>query len=104
MNKLVTLTQEARIDIQWWVHNLILSNGKSIIPPCPDLSIYSDASLKGWGSVCDGVTARGSWPLADQSRHINELELLGPLYALQIFTQNSSDISVSLLLDNSTAL
>ncbi|XP_045023321.1 LOW QUALITY PROTEIN: uncharacterized protein LOC116930478 [Daphnia magna] len=28
----------------------------------------------GWGSVCDGVTARGPWPLADQSRHINELE------------------------------
>ncbi|EFX69218.1 hypothetical protein DAPPUDRAFT_258992 [Daphnia pulex] len=28
----------------------------------------------GWGSVCDGVTARGQGPLADQSRHINELE------------------------------
>ncbi|KAI9555870.1 hypothetical protein GHT06_018387 [Daphnia sinensis] len=88
----------------WWVHNLNLSNGKSILPPCPDLSIYSDASLQGWGSVCDGITARGPWPLADQSRHINELELLGSLYALQIFTHNSSDISVSLLFDNSTAV
>lgn len=54
--------------------------------------------------MCDGITARGPWPLADQSRHINELELLGSLYALQIFTHNSSDISVSLVLVNSTVV
>lgn len=63
----------------------------------------SDVSLQGCGAVCDGNTTRGPWPLKDRSRHINEVELLGVLYAIQTFTKGSHDISVYLHLDNSTA-
>jgi hypothetical protein len=60
--------------------------------------------LQGWGAVCDGVTTRGPWPPADSSRQINELELLGALYALQTFTSGPHGISIHLFLDNTTAV
>ncbi|KZR97528.1 Uncharacterized protein APZ42_007543, partial [Daphnia magna] len=104
LNQLVTLSPEACLDLQWWVDHLRQSNGKAILPSCPDLSIFADASLQGWGAVCDSVTTRGPWPQVDRSRHINELELLGALYALQTFTRESRSISVHLFLDNSTAV
>ena len=47
---------------------------------------------------------RGPWSGQDRSRHINELELLTALYALKSFTSQASQISVRLMLDNSTAV
>ena len=54
--------------------------------------------------MCDGITTRVPWLKEDGSRHINELELLGALFALQTFTKDSANISVHLFLDNSTAV
>jgi hypothetical protein len=104
LNRLVSLSATARSDLVWWVNNLESSNGKGIIPNEPDIIIFSDASLSGWGACSDGVTARGPWTLDEQARHINELELLAALYALQIFSFHSSDVSIHLFLDNSTAV
>jgi hypothetical protein len=104
LNKTVVLPTEARADLEWWVANLRHSNGKAFFLSDPDLEICSDASLKGWGAVCDGITTRGPWLKEDGSRHINELELMGALFALQTFTKDSANISVHLFLDNSTAV
>ena len=104
LNKVVSLPPFAKKDIEWWISNLRSFNGKKMIPVEPDVVIFSDASLTGWGACCEEITTRGPWTLADKSRHINELELLGAFYALQVFTQHSSDISVQLYLDNSTAV
>ena len=104
LNKVVSLPPFAKKDIDWWFSNLRSFNGKTMISDEPDVVIFSDASLTGWGACCEEITTRGPWILADKSRHINELELLGAFYALQVFTQHSSDISVQLYLDNSTAV
>lgn len=56
------------------------------------------------GAVCDQTQNREPCPIADQSRHINELELLGALFTLQVFTAGSHDISVNIFLDNTTAV
>jgi hypothetical protein len=56
LNKFVTLCPEACLDLKWWVNHLRQSNGKAILPSCPDLSIFSDAYLQGWGAVCDMTT------------------------------------------------
>ena len=80
------------------------SQGKIIFQGEPDIIIFSDASLSGWGAVCNGVTARGPWSAKDVSRHINELELLAAYFALQWFTASSANIVVSLQMDNSTAV
>ena len=38
---------EVKAKLDWWVQNLHLTNGKSIIPASHQLIIASDASLKG---------------------------------------------------------
>jgi hypothetical protein len=48
------------------------------------------------------VTARGPWTWSDSSKHINELELLGALFALESFLGEARELSVRLYLDNTT--
>lgn len=104
LDKLVSLTPDARDDLLWWASHLRFVNGKTFFPANPDLGFFSDASLFGWGAVCDGIRSRGPWPLADKIRHINEVELMGALFALQIYIASSSYISVNIFLDNTTAV
>ena len=92
LNVSVSLSHGAKSDLEWWVNHLQQSNGKSFFPDQPDLVIYSDASFHGWRAVCDQTQTRGPWTIEDQSRHINELELLGAFFALQVFTAASHDI------------
>ncbi|KZS18325.1 Uncharacterized protein APZ42_015524 [Daphnia magna] len=93
----------ARVDLEWWLANLDSVNGKKFFPKVSDVEICSDASLSGWGSVCNGVTARGPWTWSDSARQINELELLGALFSLETFLGDARELSVRLYLDNTTA-
>ncbi len=57
----VGLTDSARSDLLWWIFNLASCQDKSMFEAEPTLSICSDASLSGWGAVCEGVTTGISW-------------------------------------------
>lgn len=46
--------------------------------------------------MCNGVTTRGPWTLADAERHINELELLGAFLALQSYVGKSKGLGTKL--------
>ncbi|KZS22093.1 Uncharacterized protein APZ42_010981 [Daphnia magna] len=90
---------------------LIFCRPFSILSPTDDSyvrgngkEIYSDASLSGWGAVCDDVRTRGPWTAADRNRHINELEILAAFHAVKSFAGSSSKIAIKLYLDNSTAV
>ena len=104
LNSSCMLSPDARADLEWWVVNLESINGKRFFPSEPDLEIYSDTSLSGWGAFCNGIRTRGPWTTEDSLRHINELELLGALYAIQSFASASSKIAIRLFLDNATAV
>ena len=69
-----------------------------------DIYIECDASLAGWGASCGGQSANGQWSILEAHNHINYLELLAAVYALQAFVPNLRDIHVRLKLDNSTAV
>ncbi|KAL0150355.1 hypothetical protein M9458_054357, partial [Cirrhinus mrigala] len=49
------------------------------------LVVYMDASSTGWGAVCNGQAASGSWTGPRLQWHINCLELLAVLHALRRF-------------------
>jgi hypothetical protein len=100
----IRLDEESISDLVWWASNVESSNGRPLSTVEPDLVIYSDASLSGWGAVLNGVAAKGPWTDRDRSRHINELELLAALFALKSFTSLAYRVSVRLMLDNSTAV
>ena len=48
-DSVVPLNMECRNDLLWWIDQLSIWNGRSLISPAPDLIITTDASLKGWG-------------------------------------------------------
>ena len=41
------------------IDNMKSYNGKSVLILPPDLTIFSDASKKGWGAHCQGITTGG---------------------------------------------
>ena len=104
LSKRIILPAEARSNLDWWINNLQIVNGKPFFPRSPHLEIYSDASLSGWGAICDDVRTRGPWTAADRNRHINELEILAAFHAVKSFAGGSSKIAIKLYLDNSTAV
>ena len=58
---LVKLTQASCSDLQWWVKNLEMVNGRPIHQPPPTVTIESDASNTGWGAYSNGVQTGGQW-------------------------------------------
>ena len=72
-NQLVTLNKESMDELQWWSEQLVTWNGRNIHQPPPDLVIETDASLIGWGAVCQGVHTGGLWSQEEQLEHINVL-------------------------------
>ncbi|KAK2553064.1 hypothetical protein P5673_025791 [Acropora cervicornis] len=60
----MVLSDDMKSELQRWVDNLEtaaspISNGN------PDIVIDTDASLIGWGAVCNAVTAKGSLRASD---------------------------------------
>jgi hypothetical protein len=100
----VTLDQSCKDDLQWWIDHITNWNGRCITIPAPDLVITTDASLKGWGAVCQGIRTRGLWTQQESSLHINALELMGALFAVRAFTANKANLHVHLRMDNRTAI
>ena len=69
-----------------------------------DIEITCDASKKGWGAVCNKIATQGLWTTREQSKHINELELLSIKFALKVFESQLSGKHVKIFSDNTTAV
>ena len=102
--KEIVLSEDARKDLSWWILNLKSVNGKCFFSDAPELEIYSDASLSGWGAFCDGVRTGGPWTKADKGKHINELEVMAAFFALKSFASLSRKIAIRIFIDNTTAI
>ncbi len=97
-------SDEAREDLDWWIRQLNPSMGKSFLTSDPDLVLFSDASMTGWGATNSNCSTGGKWSRYDVGRHINELELLAAFSALQYFANSSGNCSIRLNIDNTTAV
>ena len=100
----LSLSSQARSDLQLVIENITQCNGRLFQVPKIDIYMQSDASLIGWGAVSGSPSASGRWCQSESRRHINYLELLASFHALQCFVSNSRSIHVRLALDNSTAV
>ena len=101
-NASMTLSNEARTDISWWLQN-INNSGKSVNYSDPDLVIFSDASELGWGASMDDHHIGGRWDDHEKFLHINVLELKAIYYAIRSFCKNKN-LHVKIMTDNTTAL
>ena len=64
----------------------------------------SDASLLGWGTVCEGIRTGGLWSPVERLSHINCLEVTAAMFAVQAFSQDKDSSHIHLRLDNQTAV
>ena len=90
-------------ELNWWISNIQhsysnISHGK------PDLVIYTDASMTGWGGVLNDISCSGFWTPAEASNHINYLELRAVYLVLQSLQSKVTKKHVKLMVDNTTAV
>ena len=86
-DSMIVLTEEARKELQWWVENLQLTKGKTLINSQPQITISTDASLEGWGAYCQGQKTGGPWTSQEKKDHINVLELRAVKYTILTFSR-----------------
>lgn len=101
----VHLSDLAIKDLHWWLRN-ILGSKAPITRGQADLIIETDASLRGWGCNCRSlnISAGGPWKQNEANYHINVLELQALYLALQTLCNDKRNISIHLLIDNTTAV
>ena len=119
----VRLTEEFRLDVKWWIEFAAAFNGKAkIVAPCgPALSIYSDASLSGFGATHgdDWIagTFNGTVEVPGLGHHrcgaedkgcdtdnINVLEMWPVLQGVRRWSSGWKDANVVCITDNTQVL
>ena len=100
----ITLSDEAREDLEWWQDHFTQWNGRNLITHNSALTIETDASTKGWGEVCSGVCTGGPWSPHERTMHINCLELLAAHLAVKCFAKDKTNLTIHLKMDSMSAL
>ena len=100
----VALPEEARRDLSWWMVKDHLLTGVRFGAPAPDLHLYSDASLSGWGAHLLDQNVSGVWSDQEKLLHINLLEMKALFLGLQAFQEEVAGHHVTVMCDNSTVV
>jgi hypothetical protein len=102
-NAKMSISCKGKHNIRWWLGREVLVP-KTIYQFKPDLAVFSDASLSGWGAHSEGKSTGGRWSCQESDNHINWLELKACLLALQSFATGLSNVFIHAFLDNTTAI
>lgn len=81
----VQLDEDSKQELIWWSSKLSKWNGRALVRPQPNIVVKSDASLIGWGAICQNTKTGGLWMENERDHHINELELKAAFLAMQCF-------------------
>ena len=85
-----------------WMDLDFLTSMSPLHHPSPQLHLFTDSSLEGWGAHMDNHMASGFWSIIYKKQHINVLEMKAVLLALQAFAVHIKGHSVLLATDNTT--
>ena len=99
----IVLTVKAFSELSWWLGN-VQTVSRPIKIPSIDLTVYSDASLEGWGATDLHSTVGGRWSVSELPLHINTLELHAAKLCLFSLPAGLSNLHIRILLDNTTAI
>jgi len=95
---------EVLIDLVWWLTEENLRVGIPLTSPTPEILMFSDASLQGWGAHLTELEVAGLWSPEEASQHINCLELKAVWLGLQHFREFLTDRVVVSMCDNTTVV
>ena len=90
--------------LQWWLQRENLLKGLPLDPPDPNLTLFTDASLSGWGASLEGKPVSGLWSGPQLQEHINILEMRAVLLALKHFQEVIQGQSLLVATDNTTVV
>ncbi len=102
--KLVPLSPEVMDEIYWWMDERNLRRGVKLFHPGPQLTLFTDASLEGWGGHLGEKQCSGVWPPSQQQKHINFLEMKAVQLAMREFVDDLTGKVVVVMTDNTTVL
>ena len=92
-----------KCELEWWFTN-VHTQYRRIDKGNPEICVITDASLLGWGAVCQNSKIGGRWTENERQKHINELELMAILFALKSFRMLITNKHVKILTDSTTAV
>ena len=99
----MTLSDTSKSDLNWWItHTHTTFN--QVSHGSPSVTIYSDASLTGWGGVMNNVSTGGLFSEEEQTNHINYLEILACFFTLKVFCPSLRNCHIKAMIDNTTAI
>ena len=99
----ITLDQQTKEELSWWITNMNIYNGKSLLIVPPDLTIFSDASKKGWVLHAKGLPRR-SMVFSGENLTNKCSRMKAVRLAILSFTKLKKLNSIHLRIDNMTAL
>ena len=99
----MVITPSMKQELKWWFTH-ITNQDRKISHGNPEIEIQTDASLSGWGSVCNDSQIGGRWLEQEKQNHINALELKAILFALKAFRDKIEGKHVKVLTDSTTAV
>ena len=100
----ITLNTKSRTELTWRIEKLRFCNGRTFSQLNPQMIIQTDASLTGWGAVCNRVQTSRQWSEEERTLHINVVEILAINLALFFFTKRKRLKSILIQIDNKAAL
>ncbi len=101
---IVNIDQDALRDIRWWQNAGIVEMGYPPQPLPHDLSVYTDSSVTGWGAHLGDLTVYEVWSPQTARLHINNLELMAVVLALEHWQVQLRSKVVFVVTDNTTVM
>jgi hypothetical protein len=87
-------------DLQWWARLSANMHVVRMVWPAPTASLFTDASMRGYGAVWNGtVPSCGFFYAAHEGSIINELELLAALHGVRAFASFARGRQLQLVSD-----
>ncbi|KAL7299668.1 hypothetical protein TKK_0007426 [Trichogramma kaykai] len=103
-NKKMQISKIVKNDLHWWVDKLENGHSRKLHDSRFQITIFTNASLSGWGATDGNKQIHGHWSESEKSRYINYLELLAIKKALVELIARRRDVRVLLRVDNTTAI
>ena len=105
-NSYMCISDKGKTEVQWWLNNIQIRNGRAIREKSPSHYLHCDASMDGWGTFLDNKSqsTQGRWSLQEQEMHINVLEMKAILFGLTSLCKDTNGVHIQVKSDSSTAV
>ena len=104
LEKIIPITQHLIQHLQWWLHSVNISRGRSLQLEEAGVTITTDASLTGYGGHLNNQIVQGKWDKRHKHLHINCLEMEAVFLSLKHFQKQIQNKTVLIRCDNTTVV